>query len=70
MSDHILVEARLELVVGWRSVVRMVGVRNALKVSELNSSVKDRAYYQSLSKNMNCGVEGTSRVWRRSGKSS
>ena len=40
MSDHFLVEARQKLVCGWRSVERMEGVRNVLKVSELNNSVK------------------------------
>ena len=36
MSDHFLVEARLIVVCGWRSAGRMEGVRNVLKVSELN----------------------------------
>ena len=40
MSDHILVEARLKFVIGWRSVGRMEGVRKVLKVSELNNIVK------------------------------
>ena len=43
MSDHFLVEARRKLVGGWRSARRMEGVRNVLKVSELNNSVKERA---------------------------
>ena len=43
MSDHCLEEARLKLVDGWRSVRRMEGVRNVLKVSELYNSVKERA---------------------------
>ena len=47
MPDHFLVEARLKLVGGWRSDGRM-GVRNVLKVSELNNSVKERAYQESL----------------------
>ena len=34
MSDHLLVEARLKLMGGWRSAVRMEGVRNMLKVSD------------------------------------
>ena len=40
MSDHFLVEARLKLLGGWRSAGRMEGVRNMLKVIELNHSVK------------------------------
>ena len=48
MSDHFLVEARLKLVGGWRSAWRMEGVRNVMKVSELNTSVKERAYQESL----------------------
>ena len=39
LSDHLLVEARLKLLGGWRSAGRMEGVRNVLKVSELNNSV-------------------------------
>ena len=48
MSDHFLVEARLKLLGGWRSTGRMEGVRNWLKVSELNHSVKEMAYQESL----------------------
>ena len=48
MSDHFLVEALLKLVGGWRSARRMDGVRHVLKVSELNNSVKERVYQQSL----------------------
>ena len=48
LSDHFLVEARLKLVGGWRSAGRMDHVRNVLKVSELNNSVKERAYQESL----------------------
>ena len=48
LSDHFLVEARLKLVCGWRSAGRMEGVRNVLKVSELNNSVKEKAYQDSL----------------------
>ena len=62
MSDHFLVEARLKLVGGWRSVGTMEGVRNVLKVSELNNSVKERAYQESL--------RGKYEMWRRSGISS
>ena len=56
MSPFFLVEARLKLVGGWRSAVRMEGVRNVLKVSELNHSVKERAYQESL--------RGKYEVWR------
>ena len=47
LSDHFLVEARLKLLGGWRSLWRMEGVRNVL-VSELNHSVKETAYQESL----------------------
>ena len=40
MTDNFLVEARLKWVGGRRSAWRMEGVRNVLKVSELNTSVK------------------------------
>ena len=56
MSDHFLVEARLKLVGGHRSAGRMEGVRNVLKVSELNNRVKERAYQESL--------RGKYEVWR------
>ena len=46
------------------------GVRNVLKVSELNHGVKERAYQEDCVENMKCGEVGRSRVWRRSGKSS
>ena len=48
MSDRFPVEARLKVVGSWRSEGRMEGVRNVLKVSELNDSVKERAYQESL----------------------
>ena len=48
LSDHFLVEARLNLLGGWRSAGRMESVRNVLKVSELNHSVKETAYQESL----------------------
>ena len=72
LSDHFLVEARLKLLGGWRSAGRMEGERNVLKVSELNHSVKERAYQESLrgKYEVKCGEVGRSRVWRRSGKSS
>ena len=47
-SDHFWVEARLKLLGGWKSVGRMEGARNVLKVSELNHSVKERAYQEIL----------------------
>ena len=56
LSDHFLVEALLKLLGGWRSAGRMEGVRNVLKVSELNHSVKERAYKESL--------HGKYEVWR------
>ena len=59
-------EARLKLLGGWRSAGRMEGVRNVLKVSELNHSVKERAYQESFVEKMKCEKV----VWRRSGKSS
>ena len=55
LSDHFLVEALLKLG-GWRSAGTMEGVRKVLKVSELNSSVKERAYQESL--------RGKYEVWR------
>ena len=70
MSDHFLVEALLKLLGGWRSAGRMEGVRNMLKVSELNHSVKERATRRACLKNMKGGEVGRSRVCRRSGKSS
>ena len=48
MSDRFLVEARLKLVGGCRSAGRMAGVRNVLKVSELNNRIKEMAYKESL----------------------
>ena len=56
LSDHFLVKARLKLAGGWRSAGRMEGVRNVLKVSELNHSVKERAYQERL--------RGNYEVWR------
>ena len=41
-------EARLKVVGSWRSAGRMEGVRNVLKVSELNHSVKEMAYQERL----------------------
>ena len=61
MSDPFSVEARLKLVGGWRSAGRMEGVRNVLKVSELNHSVKERAYQESL-----CGKYEVFRHQKRS----
>ena len=56
MSDHFLVEDRPKLAGGWRSAGRMEGVRNVLKVSELNNKVIERAYQESL--------RGKYEVWR------
>ena len=57
MSGHILVEARLKLVGGWRSAVRMEDVRNVWKESELNNRVKQwHTYRESL--------RGKYKVWR------
>ena len=56
IPDHFWVEARRKLVGGWRSSGRLEGVRNVLKVSELNHSVKERAYQESL--------RGKYEVWR------
>ena len=38
----------MRVVEGWRSARRMQDVRNVFKVSELNNSVKERAYQESL----------------------
>ena len=35
-----IMEARLNLVGGWRNTGRMEGVRNVLNVSQLNNGVK------------------------------
>ena len=43
-----MVVARQEVVGGSRSTGRMEGVRNVLKVSELNNSAKERAYQERL----------------------
>ena len=43
-----LVEARLKLVGRWRSADKMAGVRNVLKASELNNSMKEMAYQESV----------------------
>ena len=56
MSDHFLVESRLKFVRGWRSAGMVEGVSNVLKVSELNHSVKEMAYPESLREK--------SEVWR------
>ena len=63
LSDHFLVEARLKLLGGWRSAGRMEGVRNVLKVSELNHSVKKGHTRRACVENMKCGEVGRSRVW-------
>ena len=56
MYDHFLVEAGLKLAGRWRGAARMEGVRNTLKVSELNNRVIERAYQESL--------HGKYEVWR------
>ena len=56
MSDNFLVGVRLKLMGGWRSAGRMEGVRNMSNVSELNNSVKERAYQECL--------RGKYEVWR------
>ena len=48
MSDHFLVDARLKLLGGWRSAGRMEGVRNVLRVSELNNRVQEKAYEERI----------------------
>ena len=70
MSDHFWVEAHRKLVGGWRSAGRMEGVRNMLKVSELNNSEKEGHTTKACVENMKCVEVGRSRVWRRSRKSS
>ena len=40
MSDHFLVEVSLRVLGGRRSARRTAGVRNVVKVSELNKGVK------------------------------
>ena len=73
LSDHFFLEVWLKLFGGWRSAGKMEGVRNVLNVSELNHSVKEMTYQESLRvKYEMCrgGDVGRSRVWRRSVKSS
>ena len=68
VSDHFWTEARLKLVGNWRSAVRMEGVRNVLKVSELNNSVKERAYQESLRGKYEVWggeVESVEKVWEK-----
>ena len=48
MCNHFLVEARLKVVCRWKTTGRMEGVRNVLKVSELNMTVYEQAYQESL----------------------
>ena len=57
MSDHFFGGSSAEIG-GWldRGAGRMEGVRNMLKVSELNNSVKEMAYQESL--------RGEYEVWR------
>ena len=44
MSDQFLVEVRLKVVCGWRRAGMMAGVKNVLKVIELNKSVNELTY--------------------------
>ena len=66
-----LVESRLKLVGGWMSARRLEGMRKVLKVSELNHSVKERVYQESLHRKYEvwggreCG-EGVGKVQRYS----
>ena len=65
-------EAQLKVVCGLRDARRMEGVRNMLKVSELNKSVKERAYQGTLREKYEVLRGGEververSRGWRRS----
>ena len=65
MSDHFLVEAQLKLVIGWWIKEFRESVRNVLKLSELNNSVKERAYQGSLRGDRECG-EGVAKAQRYS----
>ena len=67
MSEYFSVEARLKLVRGWRRARKMEGVRNVLKVSELDHGIKERAFQVRLHGKYKCGEVGR---WRGSGKSS
>ena len=62
MSNHFLEEARLKVVGVSRSSGRMKGVRNVLKVSEMNNIVKEMVYQESLLGKCevwrDCGVRG------------
>ena len=64
LSDNFFVEARLKLLGGWRSAGRMESVRCVLKVSELNHSVKESAYQESLRVKYEVGRGGkSSEIW-------
>ena len=62
-----LVETRLKLVGGSSGEM---GVRNVLKVSELNNTVNERATRRACIENMKCGEVERLRVCRRSEKNS
>ena len=47
-GGNFLAEARLKLVGSWRSAGRLEGVRNMLKVSEVNNNLNERADQESL----------------------
>ena len=52
----------MKVVVGWRSAKSIESLRNLLKVSELNNSVKEWAYQESLRgkyKLLRCGDGGS-----------
>ena len=61
MSDDFLMEDRLKLLGGWRSAGMMEGVRNVLKVSELNYSAKETAYQERGGE-----VESVEKEWKSS----
>ena len=57
----------MKLVGDWRSAGRMEGVRNVLKVSELNNSVKGHTR-RACVENMKCGegeVESVEKEWEK-----
>ena len=60
-------EARLKVIVGWKSARRIKGVQSVLlKVKDLNKSVKDQTYQRVCVENMKYCEVG---VWRRHEKS-
>ena len=67
-SDHILVEARLKVSGGWKSARKMEGVRNVLMVSELNKSVKERSYQESMRVKYEVWIGGNVKSVEKEGK--